>query len=243
MITCDISNLTEYQSTLENINPYMLRGMSDIGYSLIPKVARDWHLGPDILKLSEQTLLNQFKIRAIPYISTRPENDWEWLALAQHYGLPTRLLDWTRNPLVALYFACRNNQKSDGVVYFARHVNEVDIRAIPTPFDITEERGWSALHVDLRIATQDGLFTLSPDPTVPYSSGLVLSARILSSAKQPILDTLERFGIHHGSIFPGLEGVTKIVESQYFYFRGLKDKEMLRAILQDQLKEYEQLKN
>jgi hypothetical protein len=41
-----------------------------------------------------------------------PENDWDWLSLGQHYGMSTRMSDWTRNPLVALFFATESNPPS-----------------------------------------------------------------------------------------------------------------------------------
>jgi type I restriction enzyme M protein len=50
-------------------------------------------------------MLEKFKREAIPYLTIKPNDDWDWLALAQHHGLPTRLLDWTQNPLVAVGIA------------------------------------------------------------------------------------------------------------------------------------------
>lgn len=64
------------------------------------------------------------------FTDARPKNDKEFLFLAQHYGLPTRLLDWTYNPLIALYFACCSNFDKDGIVYqsyqFSRKVFNED---------------------------------------------------------------------------------------------------------------------
>lgn len=54
----------------------------------------------------ELRLLNRFRQRSVPFLESRPpESDWENLFLMQHYGVPTRLLDWSENAFVALWFA------------------------------------------------------------------------------------------------------------------------------------------
>ncbi|GAB4191739.1 MAG: hypothetical protein Tsb002_20780 [Wenzhouxiangellaceae bacterium] len=84
------------------------RGVTKAEYELLTTLGRVALKDGKDYKTTEKRLLRTFQERAIPYISNKPENDWEWLALAQHHGLPTRLLDWSRNPLVATYFAIRN---------------------------------------------------------------------------------------------------------------------------------------
>lgn len=55
----------------------------------------------------ERGLLERFKQQAALHLTSPPGNDWDWLALAQHHGVPTRLLVWSFNPLVATWFALK----------------------------------------------------------------------------------------------------------------------------------------
>ena len=87
-------------------HPLWFRGAGKATYQLIPSLYRHPTVTSraDLQELERQ-LMARFRQRSIPYLSRDLSNDWEALFFMQHYGVPTRLLDWTENPLTGLYFA------------------------------------------------------------------------------------------------------------------------------------------
>lgn len=93
---------------------------------------KDWKIECSLFR---QNLLGKEDQMLRDIISRRPkdffycENNLERLVLLQHYGIPTRLLDITLNPLVALYFACKNEYSKDGAVYIFEEDYDLDFIA------------------------------------------------------------------------------------------------------------------
>lgn len=80
--------------------PVWYRGSTNTAHKLVPSLGR----APYKLDY-ERGLINSFKQNAVQFTERPPQSEWEWLFLARHHAVPTRLLDWTESALIGLYFA------------------------------------------------------------------------------------------------------------------------------------------
>lgn len=199
---------------------------------------QDWSLGLHKPGATLETGLKQFQKRCLEFPRQEhvSETDqWRWLFYAQHHGLRTRLLDWTTNPLVALYFAVENifsgadDDKDFGAVWAVR-VSKKDFRTPEQARDPMKLSRWIMINpppITHRIVRQSGKFSYHPqshdcsleaEPQRNTDEGLVkveLTARHRRNPSRDIRKQLGIMNVHHASLFPDADGVARFINDEW----------------------------
>lgn len=240
-LTDKIDELEVYKNSLV----WYLRGQADATWQLMPSLLRI--IGADrpdaqaALEI-EDLALRLFQSQAHLYLKPDliDQNSWAciaWWSLMQHYSCPTRLLDWTRSPYVAAYFAANQQRDRDGAIWLfaAPALDEVMLeRYGAIQYDRPGEFSLAAgvrravypvlgfQHTE-RSAAQQGVFTVSTYILADHGDviGEALVNRPLrerltkiiipACCKQDILSRLHTMNITAKTLFPGIDGVGRSV--------------------------------
>lgn len=233
----ELSCLVESRFKENKETTVLYRGHGAESFALRPKVGR--HTSPDnsnsVGGVDEELMLELFRRQSVDRISINAD-DWELLAIAQHHGLATRLLDWTRSPLVALYFAVcfefetrSNETNSEGrplredaeiIVWRCQKIDLTKQLPQEGPLKIKETIRYVPRIVTPRLRAQAGVFTVHSQPTeiflpekfLPENVGECTRVRIPYMRRKPIKDSLFRHGVHEGILFPDVDGLARHIQ-------------------------------
>jgi len=213
VLTDNIETLDDFLKCCSQHQGKIFRGVSNKGYQLVPAIGRDSNRkagshGPS----QEQEALRRFKNLSWPHVS-RDLTEIQWLALGQHHGLWTRLLDWSTSPLVALYFAVVNMgyENHDGAVYIASKPQALDLDSNTSVFDLKEVRYFQAPAVSSRIPAQSGVFTIHPEPDKSWEPENLVQLVIPAAKCGDVKTDLSKIGISEAALFPDIDGQARSV--------------------------------
>ncbi|MBS7564962.1 FRG domain-containing protein [Mucilaginibacter sp. Bleaf8] len=237
----EISTIEEYLNLIKeskaersgdvNDSDFLFRGQT-VDSPLIPKLGRLKARG-ELLEV-ERLLLQEFK-RTNPLLieQHRPMDDWDYLTLGQHFGLPTRLLDWSNNALTALWFATgniapeREPASAYSVIWILMPTSkDFDLNLEAThPFEVPETRIIRPRIIKQRINNQSGVFSVTSSQDLLDKRSLqdtdsfnqkLIKVKIPCSKWADIRDDLNVLGVNAFTIFPELEGLCTYLQWRYF---------------------------
>lgn len=173
-------------------------------------------------------MLNEFKRTSLPLVEFEPKDNWDWLALAQHHGMPTRLLDWTYSALIALWFAVQRPSKNNtsGVVWILKsEISDFrDTEKCDDPLDNHVTKIFRSRVVSKRISAQAGVFTAhrinEKGKMIQLESNATFRDRLTkliipSEYFASIRESLSMMSVNHSTVFPDVDGLCQHIEKRF----------------------------